>query len=47
VETLVAIGVAAAAVVVVTSFLLLISYVKFRKFSVTSKNSGVREAAVA
>jgi hypothetical protein len=41
----VAIGVAATAVVVVTSFLI-ITDVKFKKFSATSKNSGVREAAV-
>jgi hypothetical protein len=46
VTMLVAIGVAAAAVVVVTSFLL-ITYVKFKKFSETSKNSGVSKAAVA
>jgi hypothetical protein len=46
VATLVAIVVAAAAVVGVTSFLF-ISYFKFKKFSATSKNSGIREAAVA
>jgi hypothetical protein len=46
VATLVAIAVAASAVVVVTSFLF-ISHVKFKKFSATSKNNGVREAAVA
>jgi hypothetical protein len=46
VAMLVDIGVAAAAVVVVTSFLF-ITYVKFRKFSATSKNSGVSEAAIA
>jgi hypothetical protein len=46
VATLVAIGVAAAAVVVITSFLF-ISYVKFKKFSATSKKSRVSEAAVA
>jgi hypothetical protein len=41
---LAAIGVAATAVVVVTSFL---SYVKFKRFSATSKDSGVSKAAVA
>jgi hypothetical protein len=43
---LVAIGVAATAVVVVTSFLL-ITYVKFKKFSATSKDRGDSKAAVA
>jgi hypothetical protein len=46
VTILVAIGVAAAAVVVVTSFQL-ITFVKFKRFSATSKNSGVSKAAVA
>jgi hypothetical protein len=46
VTMLVAIGVAATAVVVVTSFLI-ITYVKFKKFSATRKESGVSEAAVA
>jgi hypothetical protein len=46
VTMLVAIGVAATAVVVVTSFLI-ITYVKFKKFSATSKDSGVSEADVA
>jgi hypothetical protein len=46
VAMLVAIRVAAAAVVGVTSFLF-ITYVRFKKFSVTSKNSGVSKAAVA
>jgi hypothetical protein len=46
VTMLVDIGVAATAVVVVTSFLI-ITYVKFKKFSATSRNSGVSEAAVA
>jgi hypothetical protein len=45
VTMLVAIRVAATAVVVVTSFLI-ITYVKFKKFSATSRNSGVSEAAV-
>jgi hypothetical protein len=45
VTMLVAIGVVATAVVVVTSFLI-ITYVKFNKFSATSKNSGVSKAAV-
>jgi hypothetical protein len=45
VTMLVAIGVAATAAVVVTSFLL-IRCVKFKKFSATSKDSGVSEAAV-
>jgi hypothetical protein len=43
---LVAIEVAATAVVIVTSFLI-ITYVKFKKFSATSRNSGVSEAAIA
>jgi hypothetical protein len=43
---LVAIGVAATLVVVVTSFLI-ITYVKFKKFSATSSNSGDSEATVA
>jgi hypothetical protein len=46
VTMLVAIGVAATAVVVVTSFLI-ITYVKFKKFSATSKDSGVSKAAIA
>jgi hypothetical protein len=46
VTMLVAIGVAATSVVVVTSFLL-ITYVKFKKFRATSKDSGVSKAAVA
>jgi hypothetical protein len=46
VKMMVDIGVAATSVVVVTSFLF-ITYVKFKKFSVTSRNSGVSEAAVA
>jgi hypothetical protein len=46
VTMLVAIGVAATSVVVVTSFLI-ITYVKFKKFSATSKNSSVSKAAVA
>jgi hypothetical protein len=46
VTMLVAIGVAATSVVVVTSFLI-ITYVKFKKFSLTSRNSGVSKAAVA
>jgi hypothetical protein len=43
---LVAIGVAATSVVVVTSFLV-ITYVKFKKFSATSSISGNSEATVA
>jgi hypothetical protein len=43
---LVAIGVAATSVVVVTSFLV-ITYVKFKKFSATSSISGDSEATVA
>jgi hypothetical protein len=43
---LVAIGVAATAVVVVTSFLI-ITYVKFKKFSATSSISGDSTATVA
>jgi hypothetical protein len=43
---LVAIGVAATAVRVVTSFLIL-TYVKFKKFSATRRNSGVSKAAIA
>jgi hypothetical protein len=43
---LVANGVAATSVVVVTSFLLL-TYVKFKKFSATSSNSGDSKATVA
>jgi hypothetical protein len=43
---LVAIGVAATSVVVVTSFLI-ITYVKFKKFSATSRNSGNGEATIA
>jgi hypothetical protein len=46
VTMLVAIGVAATSVVVVTSFLI-ITYVKFKKFSATSRNSGVSKATVA
>jgi hypothetical protein len=46
VTMLVAIGVAATSVVVVTSFLI-ITYVKFKKFSATRRNSGISEAAVA
>jgi hypothetical protein len=46
VTMLVAIGVAATAVVVDTSFLI-ITYVKFKRFSATSKDSRVSEAAVA
>jgi hypothetical protein len=46
VTMLVAIGVVAAAVVVVTSFLL-ITFVKFKNLSATSKNSGFSEVAVA
>jgi hypothetical protein len=46
VTMLVAIGVAATAVIVVTSFLI-ITYVKLKKFSATSKDSGVSKAAVA
>jgi hypothetical protein len=46
VTMLVAIGLAATAVVVVTSFLI-ITYVKFKRFSATSKDSGVSKAAVA
>jgi hypothetical protein len=46
VTMLVAIGVVATSVVVVTSFLI-ITYVKFEKFSATSRNSGVSKAAVA
>jgi hypothetical protein len=46
VTMLVAIGVVATAVVVVTSFLK-ITYVKFKKFSATSKDSSVGKAAVA
>jgi hypothetical protein len=46
VTMLVAIGVAATAVVVVTSFIL-ITCVKFKKFSATSKDSGVSKAAIA
>jgi hypothetical protein len=42
----VAIGVAATSVVVVTSFLI-ITYVKFKKFSATRRNSGVSKAVVA
>jgi hypothetical protein len=47
VTMLVAIGVAATAVVVVVTSFLIITYVKFKKFSVTSKDSGVSEAGVA
>jgi hypothetical protein len=43
---LVAIGVAATSVVVVTSFLIT-KYVKFQKFSATSSNSGNSDATVA
>jgi hypothetical protein len=46
VTMLVAIGVATTAVVVVTSFLI-ITYVQFKKFSATSKDSGISKAAVA
>jgi hypothetical protein len=46
VTMLVAIGVAATSVVVVTSFLI-ITYVKFKKFSATSSISGDSEATVA
>jgi hypothetical protein len=46
VTMLVAIGVAATSVVVVTSFLI-ITYVKFKKFSATSRNSGDSKATVA
>jgi hypothetical protein len=46
VTMLVAIRVAATAVVVVTSFLI-ISYVKFKKFSATRRNSCISKAAVA
>jgi hypothetical protein len=46
VTMLVAIGVAATAVVLVTSFLI-ITDVKFKKFSATSKDSGVSKAALA
>jgi hypothetical protein len=46
VTMLVAIGVVATAVVVVTSFLI-ITYVKFKKLSATSKDSGISKAAVA
>jgi hypothetical protein len=46
VTMLVAIGVGATAVVVVTSFLI-ITYVQFKKFSATSKDSGVSKASVA
>jgi hypothetical protein len=46
VTMLVAIGVAVTAVVVVTSFLI-ITYVKFKEFSATSKDSGVSKAAEA
>jgi homospermidine synthase len=46
VTMVVAIGVAATVVVVVTSFLLTM-YVKFKKFSATSKDSGVSKATVA
>jgi hypothetical protein len=46
VTMLVAIGVAATSVVVVTSFLI-ITYVKFKKFSATSRNSGNWEATIA
>jgi hypothetical protein len=42
----VAIGVAATSVMVVTSFLI-ITYVKFKKFSATSRNSGNSKATVA
>jgi hypothetical protein len=42
---LVAIGVAVTGVVVVTSFLI-ITYVKFKKFSATSKYSSISVAAV-
>jgi hypothetical protein len=46
VTMLMAIGVAATSVVVVTSFLI-ITYVKFKKFSATSRNSGHSKATVA
>jgi hypothetical protein len=43
---LVGIGLPATLVVVVTSFLI-ITYVKFKKFSAIIRNSGVSEATVA
>jgi hypothetical protein len=46
VTMLVAIGVAATLVVVVISFLI-ITYVKFKKFSATSRNNGNSKATVA